>query len=411
MQTLSGRLIFTQSPALLLSILYVNNFALSNILFYSFHATTPARMKGRDIMPVYKDEKAGTWYVKLYYTDYTGTRKQKMKRGFKLQREAKEWEHDFMLRQAAQPTMPFKTLSELYLEDKKAHTKLITYETKKNRINTWLLHYFKNKPLDQFSAADIRKWQAQLKEAKNANDQPLSPGYMQNLVTELSSMFNFAVRYYGLASNPCRIAGNTVGQKTKSLNFWTKGEFDTFIATFQHNDQYYTAFLILYYCGIRIEELEALTVRDVDFYNNCIHINKTYHLINGEGLVTPPKTKKATREIVIPVFLSECIKKHIARLYAPEPDTRLFTISHSSYARLLEKHIVAAGVKRIRLHDLRHSHASLLIEMGFSALLVSERMGHENVSTTLDIYSHLFPSRQSEVAEKLDSLCKNTPYL
>ncbi len=362
-------------------------------------------------MPVYKDEKAGTWFVKLYYTDYTGTRKQKMKRGFKLQREAKEWEHDFMLRQAAQPTMPFKTLAELYLEDKKAHTKLSTYETKKSRIEMWLLPYFKNKPLDQFSAADIRKWQAHLKEAKNANDQPLSPGYMQNLVTELSSIFNFAVRYYGLTTNPCKAAGNTVGKKNRSMTFWTKGEFDLFIGTFEAQDPYYTAFLILYYCGLRIGELEALTLQDIDFDNNLIKITKTYHCIHGEVIVTPPKTPKSIRNIAIPHFLADCIRRYISRLYAPEPDTRLFTRAKSTYAGRIYEHAKAAGVKRIRLHDLRHSHASLLIEMGFSALLVSERMGHENVSTTLDIYSHLFPSRQSEVAEKLDSLCKNTPYL
>ena len=167
-------------------------------------------------MPVYKDDKTGSWYVKLYYTDYTGTRKQKMKRGFTLQRDAKDWERDFSLKQAAQPSMPFRTLAGIYLDDKKAHTKLITYETKKNRIDKWILPFFSDKPVDTISAADIRKWQAILKESKNANDRPLSPGYMQNLVTELSSIFNYAVRIYGLTANPCQIAGNTVGKKQKA---------------------------------------------------------------------------------------------------------------------------------------------------------------------------------------------------
>ena len=215
-------------------------------------------------MGTYKDEKTGTWFVKCYYTDYTGTRKQKMKRGFALQREAKEWERDFLLKQAAQPSMPFRTLAELYLEDKKAHTKLITYETKKNRIDKWILPFFSDKTVDAITAADIRKWQAELKEARNANEKPLSPGYMQNLVTELSSIFNFAVRIYGLTVNPCQIAGNAVGKKQKSLTFWTKEEFDRFIDTFDRQDPYYIAFLILYYCGLRIGELEALTVGDID---------------------------------------------------------------------------------------------------------------------------------------------------
>lgn len=361
-------------------------------------------------MGVYKDEKTGTWFVKCYYTDYTGARKQKMKRGFQLQRDAKDWERDFLLRQAAQPTMPFSTLAELYLADKKAHTKLITYETKKNRIDKWLLPFFADKPIDAITAADVRKWQADLKTAKNANDRPLSPGYMQNLVTELSSVFNYAVRIYGLRVNPCQIAGNTVGKKTKSLTFWTKEEFDRFIRTFEQSDPYYIAFLVLYYCGLRIGELEALTVSDIDLEARTMTISKTYHLINGKGIITPPKTEKANRTITLPPFLVECIKRHISRIYAADGSTRLFLASHSTYARQMEMHTKKAGVRRIRLHDLRHSHASLLIELGFSALLVSERLGHENVSTTLNIYSHLFPSKQSEVAERLERLCEQDQY-
>lgn len=361
-------------------------------------------------MPVYQDDTTKTWFVKCYYTDYTGTKKQKKKRGFKLQRDAKEWERNFMLKQAAEPSMPFGTLCALYLEDKKEHNKRITYETKKNRLDKWILPYFEQKPVDTITAADIRKWQADLKAAKNANDEPLSPGYMQNIVVELSSVFNFAVRFYGLTTNPCRIAGNTVGKKQKSLTFWTKEEFDQFIETFDQADPYYVAFLVLYYTGMRIGELEALTAADLDLSANTVTIDKTYHLIGGEGVVTSPKTQKANRTITMPGFLTERIKAHESRIYGLTPSTRLFTASHSSYARQLETHIKKADVKRIRLHDIRHSHASLLIEMGFSALLVSERLGHENVSTTLNIYSHLFPSKQSEVADKLEKLCENNSY-
>ncbi len=361
-------------------------------------------------MPIYKDEKTGTWYCKFYYEDFTGTRKQKLKRGFKLQRDAKEWEHDFLTKQAAQPDMPFSALSQLYLEDRKAHTKKITYETKKNRIDTWILPYFNVQPINEITAPDIRKWQATLKESLNANGAPLSEGYMQNLVTELSSIFNFAVRFYGLSKNPCHVAGNTVGKKNRSMNFWTKDEFDRFIATFDKTSPYYVAFLMLYYCGMRIGELEALTIGDVNLDSNMITINKTYHLINGSGVTTSPKTPKANRDITIPPFLSAIIREYETHIYAPEPDMRLFTASHSTYARQFEEHTKQAEIRRIRLHDLRHSHASLLIEIGFSALLVSERLGHENVSTTLNIYSHLFPSKQTEVAEKLETLCSKNKY-
>ncbi len=166
----------------------------------------------------------------------------------------------------------------------------------------------------------------------------------------------------------------------------------------------------MYYCGLRIGELEALTAKDIDTTAGTININKTYHLIDGKGIVTPPKTEKANRTITIPAFLCERIEQYKSMFYDLQSDEQLFKASHSFYARQLETHTKTAVVKRIRLHDLRHSHASLLIEMGFSALLVSERLGHENVSTTLNIYSHLFPSKQSEVAQKLNALCRNNEY-
>lgn len=252
--------------------------------------------------------------------------------------------------------------------------------------------------------------QTGLKEAVNKWNKPLSPGYMQTLVTELSSIFNFAVRFYGLGANPCRIAGNMVGKKKHSMDFWTKEEFDRFIDTFDRDDPCYTAFLILYYCGLRIGELEALTVGDVDQESGFLTVNKTFHAINGKKVVTTPKTEKSNRTISVPPFLLDCIRRHISRLYDPDGSTRLFTMSYAIYSRHMGAHAEKAGVRKIRLHDLRHSHASLLIEMGFSALLVSERLGHENVSTTLDIYSHLFPSKQSEVADRLEKLCENNSY-
>ncbi len=361
-------------------------------------------------MPTYYDDKNKSWYCKFYYTDYTGTKKQKLKRGFKLQREAKEWENNFLSKKAAQPSMQLKALVDLYLEDKKENCKLITYETKKNRIDTWILPYLGNKPVNSITAVDIRKWQTDLKNATGNTGTSLSPGYMQNIVTELSCMFNYAVRFYGLNSNPCHVAGNIVGKKQKSMDFWTKEEFDKFIATFDRTDPYYTIFLLLYYCGLRIGELQALTIADINTETNIITINKTYRVIKGEGNITPPKTPKANRSVSIPSFLSERIKDYIKMIYKPEPDYMPFVRGKTTFASILDKHAKQAGVKRIRIHDLRHSHASLLIELGFSALLVSERLGHESVSTTLNIYSHLFPSKQSEVADKLQVLCQGDTY-
>ena len=134
-----------------------------------------------------------------------------------------------------------------------------------------------------------------------------------------------------------------------------------------------------------------------------ITVNKTFHKIKGEDVITKPKTEKSIRDIYIPEFLVECLQAYIKRIYKADSDTRLFSMAHSSYGKKLNNKAAIAGVKRIRVHDLRHSHASLLIELGFSALLISERLGHESVTTTLNIYAHLFPS--SKV--KLSTNCKN----
>ena len=107
---------------------------------------------------------------------------------------------------------------------------------------------------------------------------------------------------------------------------------------------------------LRIGELEALTVSDIDLNQNTLSVNKTYHLINGKGITTTPKTAKANRIILLPDFLVARIKEYESHIYHPLPDTRMFMLSHSSYARTLETHTKTAGIKRIRLHDIRHPY-------------------------------------------------------
>lgn len=84
-----------------------------------------------------------------------------------------------------------------------------------------------------------------------------------------------------------------------------------------------------------------------------------------------------------------------------KPDQRIFEVTKSYLHHEMDRGAKAAGVKRIRIHDLRHSHVSLLIEMGFSALAIADRVGHESVDITYK-YAHLFPSKQQEMAQKLD---------
>lgn len=354
-------------------------------------------------MPAYKD-KNNKWECIFYYSDHTGKRKQKHKRGFALKRDAEAWERDFLERVQGSPEMTVSALAALYLENIKHTGKEISYKTRESRVRNWILPYFENKPVNEIKAVDVQLWQRELKKAVSAKNEPLSDTYIGILNRELSLMFNYAIRYYNLKNNPVRIAGSPAKSKKRSLNFWTLEQFKQFIDTFNTADPFRIAFLVLYYTGCRVGELQALTVADIDFKNNRIRINKTFHMIAGKEVITDTKTEKGIRTIYVNPSLMQQLRQHISRIYKAAPGTRVFNMNPSAYGKHLIKHAAAAGIPRIRVHDLRHSHASLLINLGVSPLVISERLGHEKVSTTLDIYGHLYPSKQEEVSEMLESI-------
>ena len=163
------------------------------------------------------------------------------------------------------------------------------------------------------------------------------------------------------------------------------------------------AFEMLYWCGIREGELLALTPADFDFEKGTVSINKSYQRLNGQDIVTTPKTKKSNRVIQMPQFLCEEMQDYLKQLYGAEPDSRIFPVSKYYLHHEMDRGCKESGVKRIRIHDLRHSHISLLIDMGFTALAIADRVGHESIDITYR-YAHLFPTRQTEMANKLDLL-------
>lgn len=354
-------------------------------------------------MPAYKDS-SGKWFCKFYYTDQSGAKKQKLKRGFDRKKDAADFEREFLRKQAAAPDMKFRSLAELYLEDVKINKKAVTYRTRESRIRLWILPYFGEMAVNEITPNHVRTWQNELKTATTAAGKPLSPAYLDNIVVQFACVLNFARKYYGLTQNPATLAGNQIGEKTKSLQFWTQTQYESFIATFDKMDPARCLFDMLYFTGCRIGELLAVTPEDIDTDAGTLRINKTFLVIGGKPTVTPPKTKKANRTIILPPFLCEELAAYMARLYGLENDSRIFLQSTSNIDFTFRKHIAAAGLPRIRIHDLRHSHVSLLIDLGFSALLIADRLGHEDVSVTLNTYAHLFPNRQSEIAEKLQKI-------
>lgn len=348
-------------------------------------------------MKAEKDKKTGKWLIQYRYTDWQGKRRKSTKRGFATKREAEEWLRNFLITQKADFDMKFEDFWKIYCADMETRLREHTMRTKKYIVELKILPYFGNKRVNDITAADIRQWQNELIKMG------YSPTYLKTINNQLSAIFNYAVRYYDLKSNPCAKAGSMGKSKAEEMDFWTGEEFRKFIDSVMNKRLSYVAFMILYWTGMRLGELLALNPKDVDLEKRTISITKSYQRLGKKDVITPPKTSKSKRVITIPEFLAADIKDYMDSLYDLQEDDRLFPITKYYLEHEMQRGIKESGVKRIRVHDLRHSHASMLIELGFSPLEIANRLGHEKMETTLNTYAHLYPNKQTKLAERLDS--------
>lgn len=237
-------------------------------------------------------------------------------------------------------------------------------------------------------------------------------GLINSISQFFSILFKNFVEIY-LESMEHRIKENTLMTKQNifyhhivpylgEMKFWTKEEYLTFSRAMMNKEESYHAFEILYWCGIRLGELLALTAEDFDFEKKTLRINKSYQQIKGKDVITTPKTRKSNRVLTLPDFLVDEMQDYISRLpWYLKVDDRIFTITKSGLHHEMDRGCRETGVKRIRVHDLRHSHVSMLIEMGFSAVDIANRVGHESVKVTYR-YAHMFPNKDLMIAKKLN---------
>ncbi len=310
-------------------------------------------------MAVYKEEKTGTWRVIYRYTDWTGERKQTQKRGFTTKREAQAWEREQLNKATSDLDMTFKSFVEQYTADMQTRLKENTWATKEHIINTKLLPYFGKLKMCNITAQQIISWQNEMINFKDGNGKAYSPVYLKTVHNQLSAIFNHAVKYYNLRDNPCKKAGSMGKKKNREMLFWTKEEYLKFAEAMMDKPLSYYAFEMLYWCGIREGELLAFTPADFDFDKGTVTISKSYQRLHGEDVITSPKTKKSNRTIKMPQFLCEEMREYIGMLYGLKKKDRIFTVTKSYLHHEMDRGAKAAGVKRIRIHDLRHSHISL----------------------------------------------------
>ena len=180
------------------------------------------------------------------------------------------------------------------------------------------------------------------------------------------------------------------------LEFWTKAEYDRFIAGIEPGSEDYLIFEILFWTGIREGELLALSLSDFDMSGNLLHINKTYNRIRKRDVIDTPKTENSVRTIDIPNFLKEEVQEYSKKHYGFPEDQRLFPIVARTLQKRLKKYEALTGVKPIRVHDIRHSHVAYLIYQGVEPLIIKERLGHKDIQMTLNTYGHLYPSQRKK---------------
>lgn len=349
-------------------------------------------------MPVYKDAERNTWYCKCNYKDWSGASKAKMKHGFTTKKEALEWERDFLLRESSSMDMKFSDFVEVYFNDKGPRLKQRSIMTKRTLIETKIIPTFGDKKMNEITAVDIMKWQNTLL------NQEYSPTYLRMIQNQITAIFNHAERFYDLKYNPCKKVDKMGRSNAKELNFWTKDEFDTFIQGFVEGEEMYRMiYLILFWLGCRVGELLALTLADIDLEQGTVSIYKTYYRRDKQDFITSPKTESSNRKITIPEFLQMELKEFLDRQYGLEPEDRIFPITDRAVQKRMKQKIEELGLKNIRVHDLRHSHIALLIEKGMQPLVIAQRVGHDSVNTTMNIYGHLYPNKQREVADLLNA--------
>lgn len=355
-------------------------------------------------MAVYKDNKTGKWFTQYRYKNQAGEKKRGTKRGFSTKREALQWEREFLLKKSGSIDMTFAAFAKRYEEDISVRIKNSTRENKKFMIEKNIVPFFGEMKLCEITTADIMRWQnIMLGNQASNRGKPYSKSYLRTLHNQLSAIFNHGVRFYNLKENPATIVGNMGTNNEIRMKFWTLEDYRKFSESMMDKPVSYYCFEILYWCGLRLGEMLGLTTADIDFAAKTISVNKTYYRSKGIDHVTSPKTTRSVRTIIMPDFLSDELKDYLKLCVNVEPEERMFNVSKGYIQHEMARGIKEQKLEKIRVHDLRHSHVSLLIDMGYSAVAIAERLGHESIDITYR-YAHMFPTVERDMAKKLNEL-------
>lgn len=363
--------------------------------------------------------KKGQYYFRVYYIDpITGVQKRKYLSGFTSKKEAKQKEQEFLNLIESRPSHEriFHEIAIDYLAHREPHIQVTSH---KNNVRTYELYIapvFKNKKIGEIQKLDCRRW------ADNIYKIDKSSKTKNEIIRLFKAVFTHAEEYFDLKLNPSRIINRAPKSfaAPENANIWSVSDFEKFISYFDENDEqgliYKTFFTVAFWTGMRKGELQALQLQDIDHINKTIRINKSVTLkFTGEGpVIKSPKTKSSIRTISIDDNTYNLLIKLISKrdYRKPKDDEFIFCrtmmpfvpIANTTIANKMTESIKVTGVRRIRFHDLRHSHASILIGNGVNIVAVSKRLGHSSIDMTLKVYTHVLPTADQETVNMINSL-------
>ena len=348
-------------------------------------------------MPVYKDKKRNSWFVKINTRDsVTGKYKQVLKRGFDTRRDAILWENEQIALQAKTTSATFGQIMESAL--KANDTSPATAHKKTTMLQTYFPLY--QEPIEKIKKDDLIAWRNYLSETD------LSTRSRNFAIQYLKSVYRFANEIYGIPNISVVLKSFKLTKEDKQeMSVWTPEEFDQFIHAVEQ-PEYALFFRFLYWTGCR--RGEALALQYTDINGSQCHITKSIKVFKDGFL--PLKTDSSERTITIPAQLLADLQENISTCSPERPF--LFggdiSLPINTVQRRFTAGIKKSGVKRIRIHDLRHSHATFLINNGANIVAVSKRLGHSTINQTLETYAHLFKETDLQLIEIIDNFVSKT---
>lgn len=353
-------------------------------------------------MTVYKDTKTGKWYCQFYYIDWQGKRRHTSKRGFARKKDAEEWESKNKYNAKQKITMIRAV--EAYRENLESRLKLgslkpTSKQTYESILNNHIVPHFQNADIEKITPESVNKWLLSLEPSKGDNLSNCSLMYCRKV---LSQIFKLSMREFNTSNNPVPKSTPMKKDKTsKRASLWTLEEYTTFYNSLK-KDGYRLAYNLMFWAGLRIGEVMALTKTNFGpYYVEVLH---TKSFANQQMFITSPKTPSSKRKVIIPKFLYMQAMSYIARCPYIEDDELLFKFSAQTLRYNLDIQSEKLDLPRISPHILRHSYASILLNLTKDATVVSKQIGHSNPNITLSIYSHMLPGEDEKAVEMLESM-------